>query len=215
MHFCRYRGSLDHPLVSLQSSAPLDTHPLENLRSIGGPLLIKPSAAIVAGEAVENFDDTKNSIKALEKSIWQIPSYILILNDRSKMTENLINSIQSLQTEVVWILAEENDPIFTIICPNSSVVRKMHWRQTDFSDWKNFKGFCTENKKHLRIGYNPGLPFIHTDFSIASIEGIFLKTFIEKYELSHEWNDAGNSWGPFDKETGRFGGVVGLVGLCS
>ena len=179
---------------------------------MGDPFLIKPLAVIVAGEAIENFENTMKSIKALEKNIRQSPSYILVLNDNAKRINNLTNSIQFLQTEVAWVLAEENNPVFSVLCPNTTEVKKMHWRHTNFSDWRHFKGFCTDNKKHLRIGYNEAMPFLHPDLNITSIEAIFLKTFIEKYELSYEMNDAGSSWGPIDSETGRFGGVVGLVG---
>ena len=202
-------------MISLNPSLIRDNPGMKNLGSVGGPLLTKSSAVIVGEEAMENFVDTKNSIKALEDNIQQIPRYILVLNDRATTTYDIINGSQGLQAEVAWIVAMENDPIFTLLCPNTSVVRKMHWTHTDFSDWRHFVGFCTENKKHLRIGYNALMPFVSPNINTTSIEGIFLKTFIQKYQLSHEWNDANMSWGPFDKETRRFGGVVGMVGLFS
>ena len=172
---------------------------------------MKPSAVIIAGEAIENVEETTRSLNALEKSIQQTLSYILVLDKRAEGVNNLINDIQLGQTEVAWFLAEENNPIFTVLCPNTSEVRKMHWGHTNFSDWRHFVGFCSENKRHLKIGFNNLMPYIHPDFNIPSIEGVFLKTFIEKYELSHDLNDAGFSWGPVDKETGRFGGVLGMV----
>ena len=55
------------------------------------------------------------------------------------------------------------------------------------------------------------MPFILPDLSIDSIEGIFAQTFVEKYQLSLEWNDAGWSWGAISKETGLWGDVVGMV----
>ena len=174
-------------------------------------MLIKPSAVIVAGEAIEDFKETTKTIQALEKSIQQMLNYILVLNNRNESIINLIKDSQLFRADFAWFLAEENNPIFTVLCPNSSVVRKMHWGNIDISDWKRFIGFCSENKRHLRIGFNKLMPYIYPNFNIPSIEGIFLKTFIEKYELSHEWNDAGFSWGPVDKETGQFGGVLGMV----
>ena len=172
---------------------------------------MKPSAVIIAGETIENVEETTKSLKVVEKSIQQTLSYVLVLDNRAESVNNLINDIQLGQTDVAWILADENNPIFTVLCPNTSVVRKMHWGHTNFSDWRHFKGFCSENMRHLQIGFNEHMPHMHQDLNIPSIEGIFLKTFIEKYELSHEWNDAGYSWGPFDKEIGKFGGVLGLV----
>ena len=173
--------------------------------------LSKPHAAIVAGEAVSRLPDAKHTIKALEKKMRQIPSFILVLKDRDNKIDDL-DGIQ-FESEAAWILAEEGKTIFTIFCPNTSVVRKMVWTHTDFSDWRHFNGFCTENKKHLRVGYNGAMPFVDPDLNLKSIEGLYLKTFIEKYELSIEWNDAGWSWGAVNKETGLWGGVVGLVSL--
>ena len=206
----RFGGLLDFPQISL-SPPPLGNPYLENLGGLDGPLIMKPSAVIIAGETIKNVEETTKSLKVLEKSVQQTLNYILVLDSRPESVNNLINDIQSGQTEVAWILAEENNPIFTVLCPNTSVVRKMHWGHTNFSDWKHFVGFCSENKRHLRIGFNEHMPYISQDLKIPSIEGILLKTFIERYELSHEWNDAGFSWGPFDNETGKFGGVLGLV----
>ena len=57
------------------------------------------------------------------------------------------------------------------------------------------------------------MPFINTDFNVLSIEGLYIKTFIEKNGLSMEWNDAGWSWGPLNSE-GVLIGVVGQVSFC-
>ena len=214
---CRFGGPLDYSLITLQYSS-LENSYLESLGCMEGPLLIKPSAVIVAGEAIEKFEETTQSLKVLEKSVQQTLSYVLVLVDEAIRVNHLIIDIQLLQADFPCILVEENNPIFTVLCPNTSIVRKMHWGHTDFSDWRHFIGFCSENKKHIRIGFNGLMPYIHPDLNIPSIEGIFLKTFIEKYKLSHKWHDAGFSWGPFDKETGQFGGVLGLVSnnkICS
>jgi hypothetical protein len=171
--------------------------------------LSKPNAAIVAGTSIKNFPETKKTLKALEKQIRQIPSFILVLNDLIDKLDDL-DGIQ-FESEAPWVLAQEGNQILTLFCPNTSIARRMIWRRTDFSDWKKFQGFCTENKKHLRVGFNGEIPFIDPDLKIDTIEGIYMRTFIEKYELSIEWNDAGQSWGPISKETGLWGGVVGLV----
>ena len=47
-----------------------------------------------------------------------------------------------------------------------------------------------------------------TNLNLDSIEGLYIKTVIEKYGLSIKWNDARWSWGPYNKETWVFGGVV-------
>jgi hypothetical protein len=171
--------------------------------------LFKPNAIIITGESIKNLPKTKKTLKGLEKQIRQIPSFILVVNDRINNIEDL-DGIQ-FESEAPWVLAEEGEPILTLFCPNTSVVRKMVWTHNDFSDWRHFKSICSENKKHLRVGYNGAMPFVDTNLNIDSIEGLYIKTFIEKYGLSIEWNDAGWSWGPYNKETGIFGGVVGLV----
>ena len=43
-----------------------------------------------------------------------------------------------------------------------------------------------------------------------TIEAIFIDTFIEKHELTAEWDDAQGSWGSRDLH-GVFNGVVGKV----
>ena len=96
--------------------------------------LAKPNAVIITGESVKNLPQTKKTLKEREKQIQQIPSFILLLNDRINNIEDL-DGIQ-FESEAPWVLAEEREPILTLFCPNTSVVRKMVWTHNDFSDWR-------------------------------------------------------------------------------
>ena len=50
-----------------------------------------------------------------------------------------------------------------------------------------------------------------TDLNVTSTEGMFIKTFVEQNGLSVELNDAYMTFSGVDKETGLWGGVVGMV----
>ena len=186
----------------MESTTQLDHQPLFTILS-------KPNAAIVAGRYVQNLDETKKTLLKLQEQIKEIPGFILVVSDQHKKLDNL-DGIQ-FESEAAWVLAEEGDPILTLFCPNTSTIRKMTWRYTDFSDWKNFNRICSENKKHLRVAFNDAMPYMTTDLNVPSIEGMFIKTFVERNGLSVELNNAFSKWGGIDKKTALWYGVVGMV----
>ena len=202
-----FSGPLNYPVVSMESTTQLDHfEPLFRILS-------KPNAAIVAGRSIQNIKETKKTLLKLQKEIKEIPSFILVIIDKYQKVENL-DGIQ-FESEAPWVLAEEGDPVFTLFCPNTSTVRKMTWRYTDFSGWKNFKRICSENKKHLRVAFNVDMPYMTTDLNVPSIEGMIIKTFVERFGLSVELNNAFGKWGGIDEDTGLWNGVVGMVSSYS
>ena len=59
-----------------------------------------------------NLPKTKKTLKALEKQIRQIPSFILVLNDGIYNIDDL-DGIQ-FEPEAPWVLAKEGDRILTL-----------------------------------------------------------------------------------------------------
>ena len=171
--------------------------------------LAKPNAVVLEGKSIQNIRETKKTLGNLGKQIKEIPGFILVILDQYQKLDNL-DGIQ-FESEAPWVLAEEGNPVLTLFCPNTSIVRRFTWRHTDFSDWENFKRICSENKKHLRVAFNDAMPFMTTDLTVPSIEGRFINTFVEKKGLTVELNNAFNQWGGIDQVTGIWSGVVGLV----
>ena len=103
----RYGGPLNYPLISLHSSFHLNSPNLENLGRMGGPLLTKPSAVIVAGEAIDNFEELFNSLTtkicfgismATEYLISDVWGVLYILFDKygeDSMKRSLFNQVNS------------------------------------------------------------------------------------------------------------------------
>ena len=80
----------------------------------------------------------------------------------------------------------------------------------------------TENlfpkKNHdLRISYNIVPPYFsfkpdEDDIDVETIEGLVLRSLIDKYHLTTTWSYEGFNWGRQD-ENGTFNGVIGRVNV--
>ena len=104
----------------------------------------------------------------------------------------------------------DGKPSFTLICPNSTIPKKYVWFRQDFTK-KDFSKVCSDHKKSLRIAFNNQLPYFSTNSDKLSLDGYFIRSFIEAKKIDATWQDANKSWGSLDPGTGRFDGVVGMV----
>ena len=75
------------------------------------------------------------------------------------------------------------------------------------------KEICSKHNQQLKVSFNAEdgyFKFQDDQIDRDSIEGLAIKTFIEKYNLSVEWINEGGFWGSKD-ENGTFNGVIGRV----
>ena len=83
--------------------------------------------------------------------------------------------------------------------------------------WKRIKKYpkeiCSKHDQQLKISFNEEVGYFNfkdDQIDRNSIEGLAVKTFIEKYNLSVQWIEEGGFWGSKD-DTGTFNGVIGRV----
>ena len=83
--------------------------------------------------------------------------------------------------------------------------------------WKRVRKYpkeiCSKHDQRLKISFNEEVgyfKFKDDQIDRNSIEGLAIKTFIEKYNLSVQWIEEGGFWGSKD-ENGTFNGVIGRV----
>ena len=78
---------------------------------------------------------------------------------------------------------------------------------------KRTKPICSIQNKNLRLSFNNLSPYFtseNNEINTDEIEGNAIVTFIEKYNLTTEWQYENFKWGNQD-ENGTFNGVVGRV----
>ncbi|XP_023339233.1 glutamate receptor ionotropic, NMDA 2C [Eurytemora carolleeae] len=84
-----------------------------------------------------------------------------------------------------------------------------------FKEGKNIKTIQSLENRHLRIAYNIFLPRMNVINNVCdanTFEGIYLSTFIEKYNCNVVYTDMGNKWGSPNPVTGIWSGLIGMVG---
>ena len=106
--------------------------------------LAKPNAVLLAEKSIQNIKETKKTLGNLGKQIKEIPGFILLILDQYQKLDNL-DGIQ-FESEAPWVLAEEGNPVLTLFCPNTSIVRRFTWRHTDFFDWENLREFALKTR---------------------------------------------------------------------
>ena len=156
--------------------------------------------------------DTVNSlpavVDALSDQIKETPLFVHFINeenDKNQLTETL----------------DMNSPIFTTTRSNTTFTLKCS-KQAEKPVklvWSlikhiNFQEICPDRQTVLKIAFNkypPIFDMVDSKIDMATIEGVFLDTFLESNGLVAEWHDARFTWGT-KNPNGTWSGVVGMVG---
>ena len=76
------------------------------------------------------------------------------------------------------------------------------------------KDVCRLASREIRIAYNrlpPLFDVINQEVDSTTLEGPFLETFLEKYDLRPTFVNANYNWGSKNETSGIWDGLIGLV----
>ena len=78
----------------------------------------------------------------------------------------------------------------------------------------HMKDVCRLASREIRIAYNrlpPLFDVINQEVDSTTLEGPFLETFLEKYDLRPTFVNANYNWGSKNETSGIWDGLIGLV----
>ena len=143
-------------------------------------------------------------VNILARQLNQIPTLVIFLDSQ--------DSIQpkdwGYQHEV-WVkyIPGRTDVSFTCPCD-------VHVHRGVFRILGHVNDLCSMKNKMIKVAYNMLPPFFAMNNGIinpTTLESAFLKTFLEKYNLTPSFIFAKQVWGIQDKTSRKWNGVMGLV----
>ena len=158
------------------------------------------------------------------------------LTDQMKAVNNLMASLPDVATCLIIVGNTLLPPVATPVIVLSPPFRLVHYRcamseqtisltRDEMFQSKHYKEDCSFHGDSFLVGYNQVAPFLEvsntdtlppqTTFLSGFLEEDVLRTFILHHNLNVRFKYAGHKWGSLDTDTGRWNGVVGMVGTNS
>ena len=193
----RFSTLQDNPFI-LMDSTLLGFEVLDDFREY---------IVVLSKESFINTDKTMELLITMEKKKQMFPKFVLCISNirNSGFKDKLLHQYNF---ESPLIFAEEESKFFSLFCIRSRTEWKFMWSVKDSFFWKNLVNICPD-KKVLKVGYVDVMPYFN--MHEKSVDGMFLKSFIERKNITVDWHNANLSWGRYDEKTGKFGGLVGMV----
>ena len=158
-----------------------------------------------------NFDDQINAAKNVMKNLSDVATAMIIVAD------NPLHDIPLVASPV--IIMPRHSPLVYFRCPTSDKFTVISWNNK--MSQSRFSEACSFHRSTFTIGYNQVDPFFllsssgallpPPSFLSGTLEGELLHSLNSYYNLNVTFKFANMKWGAFNKTTGIWNGVVGMV----
>ncbi|XP_023331264.1 uncharacterized protein LOC111703537 isoform X2 [Eurytemora carolleeae] len=175
-----------------------------------------------------------NKLESLQKTTLNLPYCVFLITNKAEVVDN-VPQLGFIPTLTI-IFQDHNQPhkhklgisslLILSTYSNKLTYWDMHkqcfegvWSTYYSTVWFNSTKKNTEinsfQKQKIRVGYNnfyPKFEYKHNRINVTTYEGYYLQTYLEKYQLHPVFDYANFSWGNLNTTTGKWNGVVGMVG---